>query len=310
MNATNQFPRDGHWASKQPSVVLPAYDHLSTRQQHILTLQHRQGNAAVCRTLANCAQRELAAYSSDHTEVEPRGFMEVEDGEVTRTSDGDGPEIEGALKTLIDDGKIGVRYEGGRTIFSDQGATHEEIEQALLAIGYKKPSEMATALLEDHRITLFTEDELRVEKGWFGLDSELEHNRDKFRVDSRRHLTAAEINAVSVVFGSSINYNNVILEDDWMMSLGFDKSYARTTPGEINFPPGTISDNKLNNGWLVHEMAHIWQYNAGLSILTTGYHAIKGNYDYGGEERLREVADSGGSLKSFNTEQQADIARD
>lgn len=41
--------------------------------------------------------------------------------------------------------------------------------------------------------------------------------------------------------------------------------------------------------WLIHELTHSWQYQHGISVSTTLYHAIASSYDYGGEDRLRDA---------------------
>jgi hypothetical protein len=55
---------------------------------------------------------------------------------------------------------------------------------------------------------------------------------------------------------------------------------------------------------------HSWQYQHGISVSTTLYHAIAGKYDYGGEDGLKEAHEAGEEFTDFNTEQQGDITRD
>ena len=62
--------------------------------------------------------------------------------------------------------------------------------------------------------------------------------------------------------------------------------------------------------FLIHEMTHIWQYQHGISMVTTLFHAIRGKYDYRGETALIAARREGKQFIDFNTEQQGDICRD
>lgn len=67
-------------------------------------------------------------------------------------------------------------------------------------------------------------------------------------------------------------------------------------------------------GWLIHELTHAWQYQQlgwrylGMALQAQFRYGAKA-YDFGGEEGLLKAFQEGSTLKSFNLEQQSDIAR-
>lgn len=62
--------------------------------------------------------------------------------------------------------------------------------------------------------------------------------------------------------------------------------------------------------WLVHELTHIWQYQRGRTVPELALDALGGDYDYGGEQGLRDAAAQGKRFGDFNYEEQGDILRD
>ena len=122
-----------------------------------------------------------------------------------------------------------------------------------------------------------------------------------------RPLTAEERAEAAIVFGPGLSYSAIVLREHRILGAG---NLARTLPRSVNFPPGaTTSRNYLP--WLIHELTHCWQYQHGVGLATTATTALLcwariRSYDYGGESGLAAAR----GLRSFNTEQQADIARD
>ncbi len=286
-----------------------ASSHLTANQRRLLSLQQTHGNQAVRRMVeqqhgtAATIQRDLSAYTREHIDVEP--IM----GEGTPPIDrytADAPGIQRALQALIDAGKIRVRSSGDQQFFSNISATREEIEAAFTGARYARAAQMATALLEDHRTSVYSAEEVTYIPGLI-WDTNLGRRQQNLDVQTRRSLTGAERAAAQSVFGGGIDYDRIVLEDAPIMSLG---GFARTTPWTINFPAGTVAGNALDTAWLIHEMGHSWQYQHGVSMIRTLYHAVRGVYDYGGEERLAAETAAGHGLQAFQTEQQADIASD
>ena len=124
---------------------------------------------------------------------------------------------------------------------------------------------------------------------------------------TKRGLNSSERTEAAKVYGTSLNYDAIVLEDAPVMSIG---GYARTTPWTVNFPTGTLAGGGPSITWLMHELGHSWQYAPGVSMIRTLFHAVKGVYDYGGEAAIRKAITAGLGLNSFNTEQQAEIAKD
>lgn len=127
----------------------------------------------------------------------------------------------------------------------------------------------------------------------------------------KRGLTGPEKTEARLVFGNSMDYDAIRVTAAPLMSAG---GFARTLPGTIYFPPSNFRadfSSQLNDmTFLIHEMTHAWQYQHGTSVFTTLYHAIRGNYNYGGEAGLRQATAQGKHFRDFNTEQQGDICRD
>jgi hypothetical protein len=119
---------------------------------------------------------------------------------------------------------------------------------------------------------------------------------------NKRHLTSGEIQEVQLVFGSALKTDNVTVSEGGLMTVG---GYARTVPNHIYFPSGSI-----RMPLMIHELTHVWQYQRGEgwgSLPGMIWEAVVGNYDYGGEEGLKQARVSGQSFSDFTTEQQGDI---
>lgn len=138
-----------------------------------------------------------------------------------------------------------------------------------------------------------------------------------------RPLTQREVEVAKSVFGDSINYDMVRI-DEWSFSIPILKDVRGgndpfTTLHTIN-TWGPMEDHTL-----IHELAHVWQYeNRGaryipealdgqtdpriLGIYPPGIDPPgKSGYDYGGATELQTRKDSGQSITTFNLEQQAKI---
>lgn len=122
-----------------------------------------------------------------------------------------------------------------------------------------------------------------------------------------RPLTWQEHAEAEIVFGAGLDYARIRIREHRILGAG---GIARTLPRSINFPRGaSATDTYLP--WLIHELTHAWQYQHGITLGRTATTALLcwtglRSYDYGGETALATAP----GLRSFNTEQQADIARD
>jgi hypothetical protein len=150
----------------------------------------------------------------------------------------------------------------------------------------------------------------------------------------RRPLSAAEIKEARAVFGDSISYKKVRIMENaaWPDYVARISARLRgSVPPEhsaialgywLSFPVtlktlGTEStpESIRHLAWLVHELAHVWQYeHYGVRTLFRSLraHVRYGMraYDYGGEAGLEAHARQGGRLSDLNPEQQGDLARD
>lgn len=125
---------------------------------------------------------------------------------------------------------------------------------------------------------------------------------------SRRSLTEPEKAEARIVFGSSLNLENVKVSEAPIMSIG---GFARTLPDIVYLPRGTLTNNIGDYmPLLIHELTHVWQYQHGISVVTTLFHAVFSTYSYGDEQGLVAARREGKRFVDFNTEQQGDICRD
>lgn len=247
-------------------------------------------------------QRELFAYKTEHTEILPTG--EETGSTLYTTYTGDAIPIQNALAALIAANKIGTLNPPDRIHFFGRGATKAEVVNALTKAGYAKASQMADALLDDHNISVYSQEEVLKISGMFNFT--IERETQSIEQQNPRPLTQAERAEVRLVFGNNLNLDQIMLAEDPVLTAG---GIARTTPTAINLPPGT-SRRSYFMYLLIHELTHTWQYQHGVSIATTASHAIFSTYDYGGEAGLRAATAAGRGFTSFNTEQQGDICED
>jgi Subtilase family len=128
-----------------------------------------------------------------------------------------------------------------------------------------------------------------------------------------RSLTPDEIKLAKSVFGNSINYRLVKLDEaaktvDWAKQLkGFNAPRPFTTFHTIN------SWGKLEKETLIHELTHIWQYEHGGAKYIPEALAVNGKssgYDYKGVSNLRKLQAARKGMSSFNPEQQAKIVEE
>jgi hypothetical protein len=157
-----------------------------------------------------------------------------------------------------------------------------------------------------------------------GYSESLETLFDVLKFNSRS-LTAREIEVARSVFGDSIDYDQVRI-DQWSFSIpilngvGLRNSEPFTTFHTIN------AWGEMDDATLIHELTHVWQYeNMGAKYIPEALsgqqeeHRIPGTYppdiaqpgqpgyDYGGATELQNRMNVGQGITSFNPEQQAKI---
>lgn len=121
-----------------------------------------------------------------------------------------------------------------------------------------------------------------------------------------RQLTGEEIEKARSVFGSSIDYNLVRVDDHAIIGPSFsDRAY-------VSFH--TINSwGDMTDHTLLHELTHVWQYeDEGAMYMPRAIHAQEwgDGYDYGGVANLQVQQQAGNDITMFNPEQQAQIIGD
>ncbi|NIG07439.1 DUF4157 domain-containing protein [Burkholderia sp. Tr-849] len=125
-----------------------------------------------------------------------------------------------------------------------------------------------------------------------------------------RKLTGREIASASSVFGASINFERVRVDERAVIGPAFS-GRAYTSFHTINDWSGTIDEATL-----IHELTHVWQYEQSGSIyMAQALHAqielgATGAYNYNGVTGLMTAKAAGNHITSFNREQQAQIVED
>ncbi|CAM5737590.1 hypothetical protein MAUB1S_02907 [Mycolicibacterium aubagnense] len=124
-----------------------------------------------------------------------------------------------------------------------------------------------------------------------------------------RAVNEDEKKNAAIIFGDSLNLDGISITESRIMSFGAGFGpYARTLPHTVYVWPGEL-DESTHMLLMMHEFTHLWQYQHGIGVATTTYNAVKGNYDFGGEDGLRKAWASCKHFRDFNTEQQGDICQ-
>jgi len=149
----------------------------------------------------------------------------------------------------------------------------------------------------------------------------------------KRPLSALERAEADLVFGAAIDYARVVVVED----AGWPDTLARIAARFSGSPPPTHNAVTLGNhcyfpvklrtdqqpfdsnsisdmAWLVHELAHVWQYQRSGPVylgqaLWAQFRLGPQAYSYGWEAGLRQATLDGRTLADFNREQQGEIAR-
>jgi len=121
-----------------------------------------------------------------------------------------------------------------------------------------------------------------------------------------RPLTGREIDVARSVFGDSIQYARVRIDEGAYVGCRHFR-FLYVSFYTIN------AWGAFNDEFLIHELVHVWQYEkfGGVYIprAIRAIHSPEG-YNYGGVGVLRQAVKTGKSFLDFNYEQQADIITD
>lgn len=121
-----------------------------------------------------------------------------------------------------------------------------------------------------------------------------------------RPLSEDEKRELELVYGTSIWYDRIRIDERaWLgppqLRICYVSFFTINSWGRMSMP------------LLVHEAAHIWQYQHwGAVYISRALRAQRSRegYNYGGPWRIRQAALSGAWLSDFNPEQQADLLED
>lgn len=119
-----------------------------------------------------------------------------------------------------------------------------------------------------------------------------------------RRLTAGELAAAGGVFGEAINWDRVRVYPRGFTP--FQPRHTAVSPlGAVHFRRADFlpdfSTRWSDMAWLIHELAHVWQYHTGVPVILRGL--VERRYHYG-------ALDPGKPLHRYGIEQQAAIVED
>jgi hypothetical protein len=139
----------------------------------------------------------------------------------------------------------------------------------------------------------------------FGIPECYETIQDFIKFNTRA-LNKREIAIAKSVFGNSIDYRRVRI-DDYSLAGPKQKKFCYVSFYIIN------SWGPMHNSIYIHEMTHIWQFEKMGSVYIP--HALiaqrsKMGYNYGGVSGLKNCQEKGKRFLSFNLEQQGEIVSD
>ncbi len=123
-----------------------------------------------------------------------------------------------------------------------------------------------------------------------------------------RPLHKWEINLAKSVYGDSIRYSTITIDEKAIFGFRiFPTAKAYVSYQTIN------SNGIMENGVLIHEFVHIWQYErfgTAYALRALLAQNSKMQYNYGGVSALRAAIAKKLDFLSFNYEQQGDILQD
>ena len=121
-----------------------------------------------------------------------------------------------------------------------------------------------------------------------------------------RRLTGREITLARAVFGETIDYQSVRIDERAMIGCR-QYRFAYVGFNCIN------CWGKLSDAHFIHELVHVWQFQTlGSLYIPRALWAQRthGGYNYGGVQALQQALREGRGLSGFNFEQQGDVVAD
>jgi len=130
--------------------------------------------------------------------------------------------------------------------------------------------------------------------------------------DTTTHLSEEQIEGLREIFGDSIRYDEVVINDSSLLA-DLNSNFNENGNSRPFVLGNTInSDGTLDDRELIHEMMHVYQYNRfGWDYLTMAGENRNYDYDYSELERIANDPNiSGLRLDQFGLEQQGEIVAD
>jgi hypothetical protein len=136
---------------------------------------------------------------------------------------------------------------------------------------------------------------------------------------SERSLTSGEITMLSTVYGNSIDYSEITLNTGTLQNgnattvgntISFSNFYSNGQPKNIPLPPDFSDTNETvkNKAWLVHEVAHIWQWQ--VDGVFTPFNAVGASISNGFDYSAAYDYSIHDNFDDMNIEQQASAIAD
>jgi hypothetical protein len=119
----------------------------------------------------------------------------------------------------------------------------------------------------------------------------------------RRSLSVGEVALASIVFGDTLDYRDIRIVQAPRATFGATAPFGATIyfanwRAAYDFALCDVAEQ----GWLVHEIAHIWQARRGIFLPWAKLAAL-------GRSAYRYTLTPGKPFAAYNIEQQAEIAR-
>lgn len=131
----------------------------------------------------------------------------------------------------------------------------------------------------------------------------VEKSLKTMRVLARRPLTAGEVKLGESVFGAEIEWPSVRIVQAPKLGFGAMAPFARTIIFSQWRARQDFAQAPLNEqGWFVHELAHVWQARRGVLLVAAKLRAL-------GKRAYAYKAHEGAKLSDYNIERQAEIVR-
>jgi hypothetical protein len=123
---------------------------------------------------------------------------------------------------------------------------------------------------------------------------------------SSRPLSAKEIDLARAVFGNSLPYSKIRIDEKSHLGPRFG-NFAYVSFYTVN------CWGELSESTFIHELVHIWQYEqfgAAYIVRALAAQHTKEGYNYGGAGALYALRDEKKGLQALNFEQQAEVVAD